>query len=68
MAAVLTLASLFTVGTKGRSSEGTRQGLIQEDWVLHFLPGRAGAARAIAGPVPHWYLMGQLKCLLEETG
>lgn len=51
MAAVLTLASLSTVGTKGRAVRGPGKGWIQEDWAgtSHFLQGRAEVvARAIA--------------------
>lgn len=54
MAAVLTLASLYTVGTKGRAVGGADKGWVQEEWAgtSHFLQGRAGAvawAIAVAG-------------------
>lgn len=43
MAAELTLVSLYTVGTKGRTVTGADKGWIQEEWTgtSHFLRGRA---------------------------
>lgn len=45
MAAELTLASLYTVGTKGRTVEGADEGWIQEEWTgtCYFLWGRVSA-------------------------
>lgn len=42
MAAELTLASLYTVGTKGRTVGGADEGWIQEEWTgtCYFLWGR----------------------------
>lgn len=42
MAAELTLASLYTVGTKGRTVGGADEGWIQEEWTgtSYFVLGR----------------------------
>lgn len=70
MAAELPLASVYTVGTKERTVGGAEKDWIQKEWIgtSRFLRGRARvAATVLYRPTPHWYLGGQLKCLLEET-
>lgn len=60
MTAKLTLASLYTVGTKGRTVGGEHEGWIQEEWTgtSYFLWGRVrfvpmGVVMACATLVPN---------------
>lgn len=71
MAAELTLASLYTVGTKGRTVGGADEGWIQEEWTgtCYFLWGKSKSCAhgCCDGPCHTGTEWGQPKCLLEET-
>lgn len=75
VAAELTLASLYTVGTKGRPVGGADEGWIQEEWTgtCYFLWGRVrvvpvGVVMAHATQVPNGVSLSAFWRKLGEGG
>lgn len=61
MAAVLTVASLYTVGTRGRAVGGADKGWMRKSGQVPLISFREEQELwpgLLQWPVPHWYLMG----------